>query len=80
MSLRAYPNPTLGQFSITNNPLVKKVVLFNILGKQVKSFQHMNGNQYDISGVPDGLYLVSMLDAKGQTLKTVRMTKRAIRP
>lgn len=79
-ALRAYPNPSTGTFSISDNPLVKQVVVYNILGKKVRAFQHRSGNQYDIAMVPDGLYLVSMVDAKGETLKTVRLAKRDLRP
>ncbi len=79
-SLRAFPNPSIGYFSITENPLVKKVVVYNLLGRQVRSFEQMNGRVHNITDVPDGLYLVSMLDANGETLKTVRMTKQDLRP
>ncbi|MCF8247674.1 MAG: T9SS type A sorting domain-containing protein [Saprospiraceae bacterium] len=80
LAIRAYPNPSTGLFSITENPLVKKIVVFNLLGRQVRSFEHTNGKRYDISGAPDGLYLVSMQDANGEVLKTVRITKQDLRP
>ena len=79
-ALQAYPNPSTGHFSITENPLVKEVTVYNLFGKQLRSYQHVNGKQYDISGAPDGLYLVSMKDANGETLKTVRLTKQNLRP
>lgn len=80
LAVKIYPNPSTGYFSISDNPLVKKVVLFNLLGRQVRSFVHTNGRQYDISDTPDGLYLVSMQDANGATIKTVRITKQGLRP
>ena len=79
-SLQAFPNPSSGYFSITENPLVKKIVVFNLLGRQVHSFDHTNGKVYSITDAPDGLYLVSMKDATGETLKTVRITKQDLRP
>ena len=79
-SLQAFPNPSIGYFNITDNPLVKKIVVFNLLGRQVRSFEHVNGKLYDITNAPDGLYLISMQDANGETLKTVRMTKQDLRP
>ncbi|MBI1226918.1 MAG: T9SS type A sorting domain-containing protein [Bacteroidetes bacterium] len=79
-SLKAFPNPSAGEFSITDNPLVKKIVVFNLLGRQVASFQHTNGKVYNINNAPEGLYLVSMQDANGDVLKTVRMTKQDLRP
>lgn len=79
-AITAYPNPTIGYFNIEDNPLVKKVVLFNLLGRQVRSFDHINGMRYDITDTPDGLYLVRMQDANGEILKTVRITKQDLRP
>lgn len=79
-AITAYPNPTPGLFSISENPLVKKVVLFNLLGRQVRSFEHTNGKLYDITDAPDGLYLVSMQDANGEIIKTMRITKQDLRP
>lgn len=79
-ALKAYPNPNTGVFTVSESPLVKRVVVTNVLGRQVRNFAHSNGNLYDITDAPDGLYLVSLLDANGDLLKTVRMTKQDLRP
>ena len=79
-SLQAFPNPSTGYFSITENPLVKKIVVYNLLGRQVHAFAHTNGKLYSIADAPDGLYLVSLQDANGEVLKTVRITKQDLRP
>ena len=79
-SLQAFPNPSTGYFSITENPLVKKIVVYNLLGRQVRSFNHTNGQYYNIADTPDGLYLISMQNANGEVLKTVRITKQDLRP
>ena len=79
-ALQAYPNPTTGQFRITDNPLVKTVTVYNLFGKQVCSFEHMNNKTHDISGAPNGLYLVTMLDENGEVLKTARINKHDVQP
>lgn len=79
-ALKVYPNPTTGLFTVSDSPLVKKVVVYNLLGKQVKAFQHVAGDQHDLSQLPDGLYLASLQNAKGEVLKTVRLNKQAYRP
>jgi Secretion system C-terminal sorting domain len=79
-SLQAFPNPSTGYFSISDNPLVKNIVVYNLLGRQVHNFVHTNGKVHNISDVPDGLYLVSMQDINGEVLKTVRITKQDLRP
>jgi hypothetical protein len=79
-SLRVFPNPTTQFFSIPNNDRVKKIFVSNILGKRVKTFDTVFNGSYDLSSLPDGIYLVSMVDGQGKVLKTVRLSKRGIRP
>lgn len=79
-NLRVYPNPTPNYISLSDNYFVKKIWISNILGKRVRTFQTSQENNYDISSLPDGIYLVSMVDEKNKVLKTVRISKRSIRP
>lgn len=79
-SLRVFPNPTTQYFSIPNNDRVKKIFVSNILGKRVRTFDTVFNGRYDINSLPDGIYLISMVDGQGKVLKTVRLSKRGIRP
>jgi hypothetical protein len=79
-SLRVYPNPTTNYFTLTKNNFVKQLYVSNILGKRVKSFQTTTNGKYDISELPDGIYLVSMVGDNRRVLKTVRVSKRNVRP
>jgi Secretion system C-terminal sorting domain len=78
--LRIYPNPVSDYLTITRNTFVKQLWVSNILGKRVRTFDTTLGNKYDISDLPDGIYLVSMVDANRKVVKTVRISKRGIRP
>ena len=78
--LRVFPNPTTHFFSIPNNDRVKKLYISNILGKRVHTFDTVFNGRYDLSTLPDGIYLVSMVDGQGKVLKTVRLSKRGVRP
>lgn len=77
--LRIYPNPTANFISLTRNTVVRQLWVHNILGKRVRTFHTSYNGHYDLSDLPDGLYLVSMVDAEGNVLKTVRVSKRSIR-
>lgn len=79
-NLRVYPNPTVEYISVTKNNAIKQLWISNIFGKRVKAFNTTFNGKYDISELPDGIYLVSMVDAKGSILKTVRVSKRSPRP
>ncbi|MBI5916203.1 MAG: T9SS type A sorting domain-containing protein [Bacteroidetes bacterium] len=78
--LRIYPNPVADYLTITKNTFVKQLWVSNILGKRVRTFDTSFGNKYDVSDLPDGIYLVSMVDANRKVVKTVRVSKRGIRP
>lgn len=79
-NLRVFPNPTTSYFNLTKNSFVKQVYVSNILGKRVKTFNANPSSRYDIADLPDGLYLVSMLDDKNRIIKTIRLSKRNARP
>ena len=48
--------------------------------RKVKIFDTISNGKYDISDLPDGMYLVSMVDGSQKIVKTVRISKRSIRP
>lgn len=79
-NLKVYPNPTPDYISVSNSSFVKELWVSNILGKRVRAFDTSASNNYDISNLPDGIYLVSMVGEDRRVLKTVRISKRAIRP
>ena len=74
--VKIFPNPTNDYFTITDNPYVESIQIFNIVGKQMATTNFQNGDAINISNFPNGLYLVRMLDDDGDVLKTTRLTKR----
>lgn len=74
-SIKVFPNPTTDYFQVTNGSGVKKIVLFNVLGKEVKSFQNTNNAIHDIGDLKKGLYIVRMFDDKNKLIKVVRLNK-----
>jgi hypothetical protein len=76
-SVKIFPNPTTDYFTITDNKeYVESIQIFNIVGKQMAISSFQNGSAINVSGFPNGLYLVRMLDKDGDILKTSRLTKR----
>lgn len=73
--LSLYPNPAYDGFNITDDADVTQVVIFNILGKQIKSDSHYAGRTHDISSLERGYYLVRIVD-KYQNDKVLRLTKK----
>ena len=62
--LKVFPNPTTEFFQIQNDQAgkVDEVVVYNLLGRQVRSFPAFEGRQYSLSGLPDGIYLIGLID------------------
>ncbi len=78
--IRIFPNPTVDHFQISPGGKINRVVVFNTLGRQVRSFDAYDGRRfYSLAGLPDGMYLVSLYDNRG-LVKTVRLIKRGLRP
>jgi Secretion system C-terminal sorting domain len=74
-SLRIYPNPTVEYFQITDNDLVEKLVIYNIIGRQMRAYKAVEGTKYTVNDLPDGLYIIRLLSSNGATVKTVRLSK-----
>ena len=81
-ALRVFPNPMTDYFQLEGNNEndVKRLAVYNLIGRQVRSFDATIANRFDMSGLPGGIYLVGMIGADGDILKTVRMSRQIVRP
>ena len=71
-----FPNPTEDVFKISNDAQVKKVAIYNIVGKEIKSMEHYPGAEHNISSLKKGVYLLRMLNDRGKAVKVMRLNKR----
>lgn len=78
--LRVFPNPTTDSFAVVDNIIVDEIILYNIIGRKVKTFAHESKKRYSLGDLPDGMYFVSLISASEGVLKTVRISKRVMRP
>ena len=63
-SVAIYPNPTTGKATILANQEVENVVVRNLIGKTVASF---NSNQIDLSNLAASMYLVEIQLENGES-------------
>ena len=76
-ALKLYPNPTTSHFQVSNPINVNFVVIHSLVGNKVREYDaRIAGARYDVSDLPQGIYLVRLLDASHNVLKTVRLSKR----
>lgn len=71
--LSIYPNPTTDFFGIKSDETVRKVVVYNWIGKKIQSFQHRKGNMYNVEGLDKGIYIVRLFDEQDKLSKVVRL-------
>jgi hypothetical protein len=68
-----YPNPTKDEVTITNIAL-EKITVYNTLGQLVKSFtfnSNNTNNKISLSGLPQGLYYVYLINKETASVKKV---------
>jgi len=75
-SIKIYPNPTTNYISLSNEEYVKRLAIYNIVGRRVKLFNANYSNQYNVVDLPTGMYLVRLIGADDRTIKTVRLSKK----
>lgn len=79
-TLSIFPNPAINYIEISPNNQVDRIEIYNTVGREVRSFYFENGKRYNIADLPQGLYMVALVNEKTGIIKTVRLLKRSIRP
>jgi hypothetical protein len=74
-AIRVFPNPASDYFQIANSSQVNKIVIYNVLGKEIKTLFHYSSASHDISDLKKGIYMVRLLDSKNKVIKTIRLSK-----
>lgn len=74
-NLKVYPNPATDYFQISNASGVKKIVVYNMFGKEVKTYFHYPNAQHEIAELKAGMYIVKLLNDKNKVVKSVKLNK-----
>jgi Secretion system C-terminal sorting domain len=77
-TINVYPNPATDFISLTNdNSSVQRVMVYNLIGRLTKTFEvEYEEQRFTVSDLPDGLYLVRLMDKTGKIVVTQRINKR----
>jgi hypothetical protein len=78
--LTAFPNPTADYIQLRGAEEVDRIVLYNIVGKEVRSFNAAMGGRYYVGDLPNGMYLASLVNNKKGVITTLRISKRSAQP
>ena len=77
-NVRILPNPVFDVFTVEGEQL-DKIVIYNMLGRLVKSIKIQEGQHYNISDLPEGLYVARIMSNAGTPVKTIRLTKSKLK-
>lgn len=76
-TISIYPNPATNYISINKDEDIKTIAVFNLVGRKLKSFDNIQKNeQYDVSNLPNGMYLIQVKDTSNKIITTQRISKR----
>jgi Secretion system C-terminal sorting domain len=75
-NISVYPNPAINFISLSDSEDVKQLIVFNVVGRKMKSFMVSEGEKYNISELPKGMYLIQILDFNNKIITTQRLSKR----
>lgn len=75
LNVSMYPNPTLGNLTISAQSTIKNAVIYNVLGKQVLSLDiNKNIESIDVSSLESGIYLIKYsIDNAVGTAKFIKL-------
>ena len=72
-----FPNPAIDFIELADAKRDVNVIrIYNLLGRDILRFEVAEGAKYNVANLPTGIYLVQMLDEKGEVISTQRMHKR----
>ncbi|MBK9015251.1 MAG: T9SS type A sorting domain-containing protein [Saprospiraceae bacterium] len=77
VKISIYPNPATNYISINKDENVRDIAIFNLVGRKLKTFQNVEKDEhYDVSDLPNGMYLVQVVDDNKKIVTTQRISKR----
>lgn len=76
VSFNVYPNPTKEKLKINSNQTIREILVFNLLGQKVKSFQsNFKSGEINISELKNGMYFLK-LKFIDNTIISVKIIKK----
>ncbi|MFT5168700.1 MAG: hypothetical protein ACI8P3_003945 [Saprospiraceae bacterium] len=73
--INVYPNPAVNFIGLSDAEDVKKIIIFNVMGREAKSFDVEKGMKYDVADLKRGMYLVQIVGMNNKTITTQRLNK-----
>lgn len=73
---QVYPNPAVDFIQISDSDGIERVALFNLTGREIKSFTYRSEEKYFVGDLPKGMYLIQLIGPRNRRLATRRINIR----
>lgn len=74
--IEVFPNPASTYINLTETSGVKRVAVYNLLGRLLRVFEEVgDGKNYYVGDLPRGMYLVQILGDQNKIVTTRRVSK-----
>ena len=75
--ISVFPNPATEFIQVQDQSSSAATVdIYNLVGKKLRSFEYADGQQYWVSDLPKGMYLIQVTDRRGTIITTQKVNKR----
>ncbi len=74
-TINVFPNPASDYFLLTETQEIQNLVIYNALGRQVKTFTVNANRRFEVDDFPKGSYFVNLINKDQKTLKTLHLQK-----
>lgn len=77
VKITIYPNPAADYIQVQDRDnVVSSVIIYNLAGRKIRTFEIDGDNSLNISDLPKGMYLMQFLDKKDKLVSTQRLSKK----
>jgi len=77
IDIKVSPNPAIDYFTVTSNISYTRIVLYNIIGKPLKTYRPEIDSHYELSDLPGGIYILRFFGESNQVIKTIKLYKKS---
>jgi hypothetical protein len=76
-NINIFPNPATTHIGLSESTNVTRIVLYNMVGREMKNFEALGGDsRYFVGDLPRGIYLVQILGQNSEVITTRRVSIR----
>lgn len=73
--IRIFPNPTSDYVGLSSDKGVETIRILNLIGKEIRTFQVIEGQRYNVSDLENGMYLIQLVSDDKKVITTRRLRK-----